>query len=147
MWLSYNDIYDVSDDGQVRNKKTNKLLNYRLDQDGYYFISYNVRVHRMIAEKFLPKIIRNGDTVDHIDTNRLNNNASNLRWIDKSLQARNKKCPSNNVLGEKNICFTNNKYRVVFYKKKQCIHRGYYLTLEEAITARDSILNSEEYKT
>ena len=147
MWLSYNDIYEVSDEGQVRNKKTNLLLNYRLDPDNYYFVSYNLRVHRMVAERFLPRIIRYGDTVDHIDKNRLNNNASNLRWIDKSLQARNKKCPINNVLNEKNICFTANKYRVVFYKRKQCIYREYYLTLEEAITARDLVLNSDNYKS
>lgn len=38
------------------------------------------RVHRIIAETWVPNP-DNKRYVDHIDTNRLNNDASNLRWV------------------------------------------------------------------
>lgn len=37
-------------------------------------------IHRMVAESFLPNP-NNKPCVDHIDTNRQNNDVSNLRWV------------------------------------------------------------------
>lgn len=46
------------------------------------------RVHRLIAETFLPNP-ENKPTVDHIDRDRLNNSLSNLRWASLSEQKNN----------------------------------------------------------
>ena len=45
-------------------------------------------VHRLVALAFIPNP-DNKQFVDHIDTNKLNNNASNLRWTTISENANN----------------------------------------------------------
>lgn len=58
---------------------------------GYLSIKYkgnNYRVHRLIAEAFLPNP-ENKPTVDHIDMNKQNNALSNLRWATVQEQSLN----------------------------------------------------------
>lgn len=44
---------------------------------------YPRTVHRLVAEAFIPNP-DNKPNVDHIDTNPLNNNVDNLRWVTQS---------------------------------------------------------------
>ena len=39
----------------------------------------NIKIHRLVAEAFIPKI-DGKEFVDHIDGDRQNNNVNNLRW-------------------------------------------------------------------
>jgi hypothetical protein len=79
--------YDISNEGNVRNNKTGRILKKRLHPRGYEII--NIRnqkkrvselVHRLVIQTW-EGIIHTGLQVDHIDRNRLNNNLNNLRIV------------------------------------------------------------------
>ena len=85
--LEYKDvIYQVSSWGNVKGKR--KLLKQRENRDGYYEITVGtnknrttVRVHRLVALTFIKNDNPTYKTeVNHIDTNRKNNNINNLEW-------------------------------------------------------------------
>jgi hypothetical protein len=86
-WVKeYEWYYYVSNHGRIKIRKTNKILKLATDKDGYIKchlykrgVRKSFRVHRLVAETFLDK--PEGCTeVDHIDNNRANNHATNLRW-------------------------------------------------------------------
>ena len=146
MWLPYSDTYDVSEDGQVRNSKTERILKQCLDNKDRFIVDLyhngigkTIPVHRLVALRFLPKIDLPKLDVDHIDRNKQNNNASNLRWCSKSCNSRNKPA--------KNICKCNNGFQVRFGANHQQIYYKYFKTIEEAIVARDVFKASEQYLT
>jgi hypothetical protein len=76
----------VSDDGQVKNSKSNRILK-QWTQRGYSVVNLcidgkkkNFLVHRLVGECFIPNF--NPDlTVHHIDGIRHNNHISNLENI------------------------------------------------------------------
>lgn len=78
--------YSVSDDGQVKNDITEKILSLTLQQ-GYQHITItvnkkqkNLRVHRLVAIAFIPNP-ENKPYVNHIDGDRKNNKVANLEWV------------------------------------------------------------------
>lgn len=88
-WKSVKDFpnYEVSNFGRVRNKNSGKILKTN-DNDRYYFVelfnggtSKRMRVHRLVAEAFVPKQ-DNKTMINHIDGDKHNNKAENLEWCD-----------------------------------------------------------------
>jgi hypothetical protein len=82
--------YQVSNTGQVRNVSTRKLLSdKRRDHRGYLIvylcqdgIAKNHKVHRLVADHFIPKPDSDCKLeVDHIINDKTNNTVSNLRWV------------------------------------------------------------------
>ena len=76
--------YLISEYGDVKNKKTKKLLKPTINKKGYETIdlSYSKRllIHRLVYETFVGEL--NLDLViDHIDGNKRNNHYSNLQQI------------------------------------------------------------------
>ena len=103
--IKYATNYDISNYGNIKNTKTNKLITINYDRlkktksrarpglshngntNGYY-------LHRIVAEHFIDNPTKLPE-VNHTDGNIYNNNASNLEWISKE---DNMKHASNNGL-------------------------------------------------
>lgn len=78
------------------NHLTGKILKNHDDRRGYYRVDIcgkHKKVHRVVAERFLPAPTAEGLVIDHIDRNRKNNNASNLRWVTQSVNVLNRSPP------------------------------------------------------
>ena len=92
--------YEVSNKGQVRSLNRvgscgphirpykGKILSAGIKENGYLQVmlgrSQNKYVHRLVAEAFLPNP-NNYPEIDHIDCNRQNNDVTNLRWVNRSM--------------------------------------------------------------
>lgn len=86
-WKVINDFpnYEISNFGNIRNKTT--LLKIVPNKQGYNIvvlcnggIRKTINVHRLVAAAFVPNP-ENKPCVDHIDGDRANNHADNLRWV------------------------------------------------------------------
>ncbi len=101
---------------------------------------YTRRLHRLLAEHFIPKQYGDGNLVDHIDNDRTNNKLSNLRWTNHEQNSQNTKCKKRPT-----YCIKWNEPRKVFEVSiPQVNARPKYIgraeTLEEAQQIRDNAL-------
>ena len=89
--------YQVSNMGRVRSlkRKAPRILKTADNGLGYLTVTLyqnglqsTIKVHKLVAKAFVPNP-DNLPTVDHINKNRKDNYAENLRWASYSEQARN----------------------------------------------------------
>lgn len=86
--------YMISEKGdvfKVKGKRCNIMMKPKEDKDGYYYIGlrnengrFFKRIHRLVAETFIPNYNENFTIVNHKDGNKKNNHFTNLEWCDIS---------------------------------------------------------------
>ena len=87
MWKDYVNKYSISDDGQIRNNNTGRVLKLRPSHNGYLRTNISIDgkiktvfIHRLVAELFIPNPNQLSE-VNHIDGNKQNNHKENLEWV------------------------------------------------------------------
>jgi hypothetical protein len=148
--IDYEDTYQISNFGNVKNKITGRILKPTEGKtDKYYYISLckngkqkNTKIHRLVASHF----VENSDNklfVDHIDNNKLNNISTNLRWATVQENNRNKIIYSNNTSGFKGIVFDKryNKWQARTRIDGKSICFGSFDKIEDAVEARVKAVN------
>lgn len=99
VWLDiaeYEGLYQVSNCGRVKSLPRNgtikeeRMLKPRVSKNGYLYvhlrngnISKYVKIHRLVAEAFIPNP-DNKPQVNHINGNKLDNTVDNLEWVTAS---------------------------------------------------------------
>ena len=140
-WKTINNFPDylISNNGSVFSLKSKKILKYRIDKDGYYYVGLylekkqsNKKVHRLVCEHF-GKDWNSELTVDHINHIITDNTLSNLRIATHQQQHFNTRVRSNNKLGVKGVFKIGKKYGVQININGKTTNLGRFETLEEAI--------------
>lgn len=98
MWLPvteepFAERYEVSNEGDVREKKTGRLLaeNRNVRSHYHYVMLYNPTarvgrnrpIHRLVAFAFIGNPPEGRNDINHIDGNRENNVVTNLEWVSR----------------------------------------------------------------
>lgn len=81
-WKQFNTKYEISEYGDVKNIKTNRLLKPDLHYKGYlrvFHLGSRDYIHRIVATLYIDNP-NNYPQVNHKDGNKLNNHYSNLEW-------------------------------------------------------------------
>jgi hypothetical protein len=150
--MKYDDTYDVTENGDVVNIKTGRVLKPQTRGKYKKIVlhhpshpnHYQGSLHRLVASVWIPNP-ENKPQVDHIDRNPLHNAVSNLRWVSRSENQLNRTSDSepraHNTSGHLHIVRVQRKTDVVFRVQLYGLkHYSTHPTLEEAIAMRDSVL-------
>jgi len=134
--------YLIYEDGRVFNKETNKFKKASIfSQTGYLEVSLykntkrkHFLIHRLIGQYYIPNP-HNYPFIDHIDRNRLNNDISNLRWVDASTNSQNTPIQKNNTSGHKGLCIHKNPNTILWSYEKSFRGKRYRKTFKSKTDA------------
>lgn len=101
--LTHEDDYEVSNNGDLRNKKTGLIQAKNLIGAGYVKADLHrggtrtqTSVHRLVAQAFL-RPGRHGEQVNHINGVKTDNRVENLEWVSKSENEMHSRCHLGNL--------------------------------------------------
>lgn len=93
VWLpvvGFEEYYLISNTGKIFSIRSQRELIVKPKRTGYMDIELNIngkvyykRIHRLVAEAFIPNP-ENKPYINHKDGNKLNNNVTNLEWCTNS---------------------------------------------------------------
>lgn len=93
VWLpvvGFEEYYLISNTGKIFSIRSQRELIVKPKHTGYMDIELNIngkvyykRIHRLVAEAFIPNP-ENKPYINHKDGNKLNNNVTNLEWCTNS---------------------------------------------------------------
>ena len=140
------DNYLVSNFGNIKNSKTNRIMKLKNHRQGYKLISLckngdvkNFTVHRLVGMAFLENP-DNKPMIDHIDNNPSNNNVKNLRWATSKDNGCNRGKNMNNTTGFKGVVFDKplNKYKAHIRINDKLKYLGLFESAKEASKAYEA---------
>jgi len=142
-------MYDVSDLGRIRNRKSGLILKLTPDTVGYlkWICCHNgekttTKVHRAVAIAFIP----NPDayeTVDHKNHDKTNNRVANLRWATVSMQMRNR--AAFGAIPFRGVSKHGEKFQAQIWIDGKDVYLGIYETPELASQAYNARYNAEGF--
>lgn len=144
IWKRYDERYEVSSFGNVRNE--NGVLKLSVNVHGYYICKINSKVkivHQLVAICFLDhvpcgmKIV-----VDHVDNNKLNNRVDNLQLTSNRLN-----CSKDRKTDFTGVFKNRNRFQSKIRFNNKVIYLGEFDTPEEASEHYKKALQSIENGT
>jgi hypothetical protein len=139
--------YAISNWGRVKSLITNHILKSGFSPyTGYYNIPLRRdtgemkthRIHLLVAHHFIEKPQSDEFlVVDHIDRDRTNNISTNLRYLSRSDNQKNRTKTAGTISKYMNVSFnkTKNKWGSQFQYKDKTIYVGYFETEDDAARA------------
>lgn len=119
------DDYIITEDGQVINRKTKRVLKPQPNNKGYLRVMICGKkyfVHRLVAEKYIPNP-ENKKQVNHKNGNKLDNSVNNLEWVTNQenrdhavknkLHLQGEDCPWSKLTSQQVIEIRNNNTKTV----------------------------------
>lgn len=84
--IPFEDAYEVSNKGNVRNINTKQVKSLRYCRSGYlrvtlYPSGITYSIHRLVGRVWLSDTFAEGLQIDHLNAKRDDNNLSNLEWV------------------------------------------------------------------
>ncbi len=157
MWkdiCGFKNRYEIDEDGNIRNKKTSRILVQKIDKYGYSQIGLRklgerskiwFRIHRLVVQHFHSSLPSNWEEfqVDHIDHIKSNNSISNLRLVtsvENCISRTLKPWKTNKTTGELYISKYKNGF-MIRINRSDYKQQKWTLTLDEAILYRDKFLD------
>ena len=139
----YTGLYSVSSEGQVQSHLTGIVLKPAVNHKGYLIVQLslsgskrNHRIHRLVAEAFIPNP-ENLPEVDHINGDRQDNRVENLRWVTGSANTRNREVCKQATSKYNGVRLNeqSGKYLASVWMNRKTVHLGTFVKETEAALA------------
>ena len=152
----YEGLYEVSNIGNVRNVRRNTLLRLQKTKYGYIQvwlykngISTGLKVHRLVAQAFLPNP-DNLPMINHKDEDKTNNRVENLEWCDAKYNntygTRQDKVRDTAIKNGSWSGLSKEEYDKWYYEKNKEKKREYYEKNKEKIREYHMEYNKKYYE-
>lgn len=116
--------YSIDENGNVRNDKTGRILKQYNHTCGYRTVMLGRKtsplyIHRLVAKAFV-KNPKNLPQVDHINGDKSDNRAANLRWVTASENAYGYGYENRIEHRKKKVKATNGEETIIFNSRNDC---------------------------